>query len=75
MEFALLGGLAGVIAAALTEAVLYVLYTRLMDMPYRFNVSLWLWLPLASAAGVALVGRLGLRRVWSESPLTVLRKM
>jgi len=73
LEFGLLGLISGLIAALLSEAVLYALYTRLMDIPYQPNGPVLLFAPLCNALVLALLGRSGLKSVLTRPPLDVLR--
>lgn len=74
IEFSLLGGLAGVLAVLATEAILYALYTRVMQIEYFPSFNLWLALPFIGAICVGLAGYWGVRQVVSQSPLQVLRR-
>jgi len=73
-EFALLGLLAGLIAAAGSECIAWLLYTRAFDLDYRFKWELWLIAPAAGALLIGLAGVIGTRRVLRQSPMTVLRE-
>ncbi|OAI29191.1 MULTISPECIES: ABC transporter permease [Methylomonas] len=75
IEFAVLGGAAGVLAVIASEAVLFALYNRVMQIEYRPNFTLWLALPLIGMLGVGLAGFWGVRGVVRQAPLTVLRRM
>lgn len=72
-EFLLLGGVAGVLAAIGSELILYVLYTRLLQMHYEPHVYLWLALPVLGALSVGAGGYLGVRRTLRLPPLQILR--
>jgi len=73
-EFAVLGVLAGLLAAAGTELIAYLLYTRAFDLEYSFKWPVWLAAPLAGGSLIGLAGYVGTRRVVRQSPLTVLRE-
>lgn len=73
-EFAMLGVLAGLLAAIGTELIAYVLYTRAFDLEYSFKWPVWLVTPLAGGVLIGLAGYFGTRRVVNRSPLTVLRE-
>jgi len=75
IEFGLLGALSGVLAVIISEALIYALYTQVMDMPYHASFYLWLFVPLAGALSVGLAGYLGLRGVLDKAPLRVLREL
>ncbi|BAV32848.1 ABC transporter permease [Sulfuricaulis limicola] len=74
-EFAVLGMLAGVLAAIGTELIAWVLYTRAFELEYRFKWPVWVLTPLAGGLLIGLAGYIGTRRVVSQSPLTVLREL
>jgi putative ABC transport system permease protein len=72
-EFALIGVFAGVIAAAVASVGGFLLATRVLNMPYQPNPTLWL---VGSALGALLVcvaGYLATRSVLSQPPLVTLR--
>jgi putative ABC transport system permease protein len=73
-EFAALGFAAGLLAAAGTELIAFVLYTRVFELEYALKWPVWLLAPLAGAAIIAVAGYLGTARVLRQSPLTVLRE-
>ncbi len=73
-EFVGIGLLAGVLAAAGSTAIGWLLAARAFDFPYAFSPMAW---GLGIAGGVALAslgGWLGLRPVMNEPPLTTLRE-
>jgi putative ABC transport system permease protein len=74
-EFAVLGLLAGLVAAVGTELIAYLLYTRAFELDYRFKWPVWLAAPLAGSVLIGLAGYIGTRRVVIQSPLTVLREL
>lgn len=61
-EFALLGGVAGLLAALATEAARWALYTQVMELAWQPLPALWLLLPPASATLLAATGYLAARR-------------
>ncbi len=72
-EYALLGFLAGLFAAASTEFIAWLLYTRVFHLAAHFHWLLWLLLPPTGALLVGIAGFWGTRRVVDQSPLVVLR--
>ncbi|AEF99427.1 ABC transporter permease [Methylomonas methanica] len=75
VEFGFMGTLAGVLAAIMFQAILYVLYSRVMHIPYGLS-----WLPagILVATGVlsiGLTGYWGVRQVVNQSPMRVLRRL
>lgn len=74
-EFALLGLLAGLLAAFAASAAGLVLARQVFQLSYTVNPMLWLIGPLAGALGIGLFGFLGTRRVLNVPPLTTLREL
>jgi putative ABC transport system permease protein len=74
-EFALLGFLAGIVAAIGTELIAFVAYTRVFELDYAVKWPVWIIAPLAGAAVIGFAGYLGTRRVVEQSPLRVLREI
>lgn len=61
-EFALLGAMAGVVAALGAETALWLLQTRVFDFPWQPQWPLWVGLPLAGGFLLSLCGSvLGIR--------------
>ncbi len=73
-EFALMGGVAGFLAASAAIIVGWILATRVFQIGYDPR----LWLPLAGllvgAVGIAVTGLLGSRQVLKTPPAVILRK-
>ena len=74
IEFGLLGALSGLLAAVIAQAILYVLYTQVMHIPFHLPVLDWVLLPGIGAASVGLAGYWGVREVVCRSPMWVLRR-
>ena len=73
-EFAVIGVLAGVLAAAGATATGWLLATRAFGFPFSFGATVWV-LGIAGATALALAGGwLGLRPVMNEPPLRTLRE-
>lgn len=72
-EFAVLGALAGLLAAAGATALGYVIATQVLNLAYTFNSTLWIIGALAGAAGIAAAGYAGTRGVLNVAPLKALR--
>ncbi len=75
IEFGMLGGVAGLLATFITQAILYVLYSRLMNIPFQSTPSSWLVLPIVGCVSVSLAGYWGVREVVNHSPMRVLRRL
>lgn len=74
-EFAFLGLISGVIALLGAELISFSLYTILLDLNYSMQVSLWLWVPVSSAALIMLLGAFVTRKVSQQPPIVVLREL
>jgi len=72
-EFALIGALAGLIAALGASAIGYVLADRVLNLPYALNPWVWLTGLLTGAAGVTVAGLLGTAKVLRTPPMQVFR--
>ena len=74
-EFAVLGAMAGVLAAIATEVIAYLLYTRVFNLDYAPKWPVWLLAPLAGSLLIGLAGYWGTRPAIQRSPLAVLRDL
>jgi len=74
-EFAILGGLAGLFAAAGASALGYVIGEYALNLTYTFNPSIWLTGLLSGMIGVTAAGLMGTRSALSTPPLMTLRKI
>lgn len=74
IEFGVLGLISGVLAVAMSEAITYALYTRVMNMAFHPSFYLWAIVPVIGAVFVGAVGCWGVRDVLNKSPLRVLRE-
>lgn len=74
-EFALLGFLAGVLAAIGTELIAYFTYARAFDLEYTLKWPVWIIAPLAGAIVVGSAGYVGTRKIVRQSPMVVLREL
>jgi putative ABC transport system permease protein len=73
-EFALMGALAGLLAAGGASALGYALAVKVLNVPYAGSAWIWLIGVGAGGTGIALAGMLGTRRVLTTSPLRVLNE-
>jgi len=73
IEFAVLGLVSGILAAVISEALLFALYHKALAIDYHPTYYLWIALPLIGAFAVGICGRWGVRHVLNTPPLTVLR--
>lgn len=74
-EFALIGALAGLLAAAWATALSYGVSVNLLNIPFTLNPWVWLAGVLCGAAGVAFAGWLGTRGTLEHPPLATLRAL
>ncbi|MEW8083983.1 MAG: FtsX-like permease family protein [Candidatus Thiodiazotropha endolucinida] len=74
LEFALLGGLAGLISAALASAISYSLANAVFNLPWELNISMWLTALLGGAVCVGIAGTLASRSLLNTPPLVTMRK-
>jgi putative ABC transport system permease protein len=72
-EFALLGALAGVLAAAGSVAIGYLLAREVFEFAYHFSVLPWICGMVGGVAITLVGGWLGLRPVLAQPPLMTLR--
>jgi putative ABC transport system permease protein len=73
IEFSVLGLVSGLLAVIISEALLYALYSKALNMDYSPTWALWIALPLIGAFAVGLAGCWGVRHVANSPPLRVLR--
>src|SRR5690606_38284787 len=73
-EYAVLGGLAGLVAAIAAQTVAWVLAEQVFQIPYGPRPLLWLIGTLAGAGIVALLGWISLRPTLGTPPKTVLQQ-
>ena len=74
-EFAVIGALAGLIAAAGASGLGYVLAVKVLNVSYNFSPLAWVIGVVCGGAGIALAGHLGTRRVLATPPMLVLREL
>lgn len=72
-EFAVLGALAGLVAALAAQGLAWVLALQVFDIPYGPRPFLWLAGALAGVALVTLLGWFSLRSVLATPPVRVLQ--
>lgn len=72
IEFALMGGIAGLLAMLGSEMISFLLYRQVLNLEWQPHLWLFL-LPVIGALLIAFIGLWGTKRVTSVSPLLVLR--
>jgi putative ABC transport system permease protein len=75
LEFALLGGLAGLISAFLASAISYSLATAVFELPWRLDPWMWAVALIGGTLGVGLAGTLASWRLFNTPPMAVLRQV
>ncbi|MEY2855485.1 MAG: hypothetical protein RL030_2617 [Pseudomonadota bacterium] len=73
IEFALLGLIAGALAAAVASIGGYLIATKMLEIPYSPDPALWLIGMLAGTVLVCLAGWLATRSAISRPPMEILR--
>jgi putative ABC transport system permease protein len=74
-EFAVIGALAGLIAAAGASGLGYVLAVKVLNLSYNFSPLAWVAGVVLGSAGIAIAGYFGTRRVLATPPMRVLREL
>jgi len=72
-EFAVMGALAGAIAAAGANTLGALLASRVLNLGYGFNGTVWAIGIVCGATGIAIAGYFGTRRALNVAPLQALR--
>ncbi|MCX7113092.1 MAG: ABC transporter permease [Proteobacteria bacterium] len=75
IEFATLGMLSGLLAAATTEAIAWALFSRVFDLSPRFHWEIWILAPLLGALAVGVAGYAHTRGIVRSSPIKILREL
>lgn len=74
-EFAVLGMLAGLLAAGGASALGFVIATQVLNLTYAFNATVWIAGALAGTVGIAVAGYAGTRSVLNVAPLKAMREI
>lgn len=74
-EYAMLGALAGLFAAAGAELTAFILYQQVFQLDYSIKWWLWVGLPPIGALLIGAAGFIGTRKVVKKSPLMVLNNL
>ncbi|MFZ4702749.1 MAG: ABC transporter permease, partial [Candidatus Methylumidiphilus sp.] len=75
LEFAILGLLSGLLAAATTEAIVWALFSRAFGLQPRFQWEIWVLTPVVGALAVGLSGYIHTRGIVRSSPMNILREL
>jgi putative ABC transport system permease protein len=74
LEFALLGGLAGLISAGLASAISYSLASAVFDLPWHPDPWMWAIALIGGSLGVGIAGMVASWPLVSRPPLVVLQE-
>jgi len=72
-EFAILGAIAGFLAALFATVVAWALSRFVFELPFEVNVWLWIIGVVGGAIGISIAGFLATRRVLVTPPVVALR--
>ena len=75
VEFVILGGLSGLFASMGASALGYVIGKYTLNLPYTFNIWIWLIGLFAGILGVMVTGMMGTRSALTSPPIIVLRRI
>ncbi len=73
LEFAILGAIAGLLAAVFASGIAWSLSQYVFELPFRLNVWLWVIGVFGGALGISTAGYLATRRVLFTPPIVALR--
>ncbi|KJY99651.1 MULTISPECIES: ABC transporter permease [Pseudoalteromonas] len=74
-EFLLLGLIAGVVAALVSDVALFIVQRQLFELPGKFHPDIWFIGPVAGALFVALLGYTMIARTLNKNTSGLLRKL
>lgn len=72
-EFAILGAIAGLLAAVFATVIAWSLSQFVFELPFTFNIWLWFIGIVGGALGIAVAGYLATRKVLYTPPIVALR--
>jgi putative ABC transport system permease protein len=72
-EFAVMGLLAGLLAAFCASVAGFVLAEQVFELEYQFNSTLWLIGIVGGMLGIGIAGVLGTRQVLARPPLSIIK--
>jgi putative ABC transport system permease protein len=73
LEFAVLGAMAGLLAAIFATLIAWQLSLRQFELPFQLNIWLWIIGIFGGALGISIAGYLATRRVLFTPPIVALR--
>jgi len=72
-EFAILGSIAGFLAALFATLIAWGLSREVFELPFSLNPSLWVFGVVGGAIGISIAGYLATRKVLHTPPIVALR--
>ena len=75
IEFSALGLISGLLAVAVSEAIIYALYTQVLAIEYQPSLYLWAIIPFIGILFIGIAGCWGVRHILNKSPLLALRDL
>ena len=73
VEFGALGLLAGGLSVLVSEVIVWIVYRKVLDLPFHLHTAYWLLTPLLAALTIGWAGYWNTRTVTRTSPMRVLR--
>lgn len=73
VEFSALGLLAGLLSVLIAEIIAWIVYRKVLDLPFQLHGEYWVLVPLLSALVIGWAGYWNPRRVTRVSTMQVLR--
>ncbi len=73
VEFGALGLLAGGLSVLVSEMIVWIVYRKVLDLPFHLHTTYWLLTPLLAALTIGWAGYWNTRAVTRTSPMRVLR--
>ena len=73
-EFAILGAIAGLLAALFATVVAWAVSRFVLELPFEFNPVLWVVGIVSGTIGISIAGYLATRGVLRTPPLVALRQ-
>lgn len=74
VEFLLLGAISGVLASAFATLIAWALSVFVLELPFHFNIWLWVVGIVGGAVGISTAGYFATRKVLHTPPLVALRQ-
>ena len=72
VEFSALGLLAGLLSVVISEIILWIVYRKVLDLPFHLHGKYWIIVPMLAALVIGWAGYWNTRRVTQMSPMRLL---